>query len=100
MAETMLHYRTITYNELMAAAEKDDVRGTDLNTLCCYAAEDTRASTWQLYQKLLPNLNERICQPTQLIEIPLMPILAQMEDSVRLKHIKLLQGLASNLLSV
>ncbi len=98
MAETMLHYRTITYNELMATAKKkDDIRSTDLNTLCCYAAEDADI-TWQLYQKLLPEFEqEEFANLLNLIEIPLMPILAQMErDGVRLDT-SVLQELASEL---
>lgn len=86
LAETLLSYRTISYDELMTTAtRKGDIRTTNPERLTLYAAEDADV-TWQLYQKLLPLFEqEETVNLLNLIEMPLMPVLAQMErEGVRL----------------
>ena len=81
MAETLLHYRTIHIEELIGERGRNQWNMRDLKPaeVYEYAAEDADI-TLRLYNVLLPKLKE--CGAEQLfykIEMPLMPVLAEME---------------------
>lgn len=81
MAETLLHYRTIHIEELIGERGRNQRNMRDLKPADVYeyAAEDADI-TLRLYNVLLPKLKE--CGAEQLfyeIEMPLMPVLAEME---------------------
>ena len=81
MAETLLHYRTIHIEELIGERGRNQRNIRDLKPaeVYEYAAEDADI-TLRLYNVLLPKLKE--CGAEQLfyeIEMPLMPVLAEME---------------------
>lgn len=81
MAETLLHYRTIHIEELIGERGRNQRNMRDLKPaeVYEYAAEDADI-TLRLYKVLLPKLKE--CGAEQLfyeIEMPLMPVLAEME---------------------
>lgn len=81
MAETLLHYRTIHIEELIGERGRNQRNMRDLKPaeVYEYAAEDADV-TLRLYNVLLPKLKE--CGAEQLfyeIEMPLMPVLAEME---------------------
>lgn len=81
MAETLLHYRTIHIEELIGERGRNQRNMRDLKPaeVYEYAAEDADI-TLRLYNVLLPRLKE--CGAEQLfyeIEMPLMPVLAEME---------------------
>ena len=81
MAETLLHYRTIHIEELIGERGRNQRNMRDLKPAKVYeyAAEDADI-TLRLYNVLLPKLKE--CGAEQLfyeIEMPLMPVLAEME---------------------
>ena len=87
MAETLLHYRTIHIEELIGERGRNQRNMRDLKPaeVYEYAAEDADI-TLRLYNVLLPKLKE--CGAEQLfyeIEMPLMPVLAEMElDGIRI----------------
>ena len=81
MAETLLHYRTIHIEELIGERGRNQRNMRDLKPaeVYEYAAEDADI-TLRLYNVLLPKLKE--CGAEQLfyeIEMPLIPVLAEME---------------------
>lgn len=81
MAETLLHYRTIHIEELIGERGRNQRNMRDLKPaeVYEYAAEDADI-TLRLYNVLLPKLKE--CGAEKLfyeIEMPLMPVLAEME---------------------
>ena len=81
MSETLLHYRTIHIEELIGERGRNQRNMRDLKPaeVYEYAAEDADI-TLRLYNVLLPKLKE--CGAEQLfyeIEMPLMPVLAEME---------------------
>ena len=81
MAETLLHYRTIHIEGLIGERGRNQRNMRDLKPaeVYEYAAEDADI-TLRLYNVLLPKLKE--CGAEQLfyeIEMPLMPVLAEME---------------------
>ena len=81
MAETLLHYRTIHIEELIGERGRNQRNMRDLKPaeVYEYAAEDADI-TLRLYNVPLPKLKE--CGAEQLfyeIEMPLMPVLAEME---------------------
>ncbi len=81
MAETLLHYRTIHIEELIGERGRNQRNMRDLKPaeVYEYAAEDADI-TLRLYNELMPKLKE--CGAEQLfyeIEMPLMPVLAEME---------------------
>lgn len=81
MAETLLNYRTIHIEELIGERGRNQRNMRDLKPaeVYEYAAEDADI-TLRLYNVLLPKLKE--CGAEQLfyeIEMPLMPVLAEME---------------------
>ncbi|HOI26793.1 MAG TPA: DNA polymerase I [Paludibacteraceae bacterium] len=87
LAEIYLKYKTITYEELCGPKEKGQtpIRNVDINKLCDYAAEDADVTL------KLKNILEKEIESNHLdnlfynIEMPLMPVLAQMEfDGVRI----------------
>jgi len=81
MAETLLGYKTIHIDELIGPRGKGQRNMRELSPaeICDYAAEDADI-TLQLYKVLEPKLRE--CGAERLfldIEMPLMPVLAEME---------------------
>ena len=87
LAEIYLKYKTITYEELCGPKGKGQtpIRNVDINKLCDYAAEDADVTL------KLKNILEKEIESNHLenlfynIEMPLMPVLAQMEfDGVRI----------------
>ena len=81
MAESLLHYSPIPITTLIGErkATQKSMRDVDLDALCEYAAEDADI-TLQLWQKLKPMLKEHGQEKVFYeIEMPLLPVLAQME---------------------
>ena len=87
LAETLLHYQTIHIDELIGPKGKGQKNMRDLSpTLVCdYAAEDADI-TLRLYNTLKPRLKEAgVEELFYNIEMPLVPVLAEMEtNGVRL----------------
>lgn len=83
LAEIYLKYRTIHYEDLIASKGKNqgDIRSVDLNALSDYAAEDADI-TYQLKQILEPQLKSNQLESLFYdIEMPLMRVLAHMEQN-------------------
>ena len=81
MAEVYLHYKTIHIDELIGAKGKSQRSMRDLspNEVYEYACEDADI-TLQLKNKLEPELKRLACEDLFYnIEMPLMPVLAEME---------------------
>lgn len=81
MAETLLHYRTIHIEQLIGERGKNQRNMRDLlpSEVYEYAAEDADV-TLRLYNVLLPKLKETGAEQLFYeIEMPLMPVLAEME---------------------
>ena len=81
MAEVYLHYKTIHIDELIGAKGKNQRSMRDLNPkdVYEYACEDADI-TLQLKNKLEPELKKHACENLfYQIEMPLMPVLAEME---------------------
>ena len=81
MAEIYLHYQTIHIDELIGAKGKSQrsMRDLDPKEVYEYACEDADI-TLQLKNKLEPELKEHHCEKLFYeIEMPLMPVLAEME---------------------
>ncbi|WP_373813617.1 DNA polymerase I [Porphyromonas loveana] len=96
MAESLLSYRTIRYDELMPDKERS-IRDVPLQQLADYAMEDADI-TWQLYERLSPLLDEAgmtdlFCR----IEMPLVPVLASMERAGVMLDVDVLNRTASGL---
>ncbi|NDV47384.1 DNA polymerase I [Paludibacter sp. 221] len=83
LAEIYLKYRTIRYEELVGAKGKNQasIRTVDINALCDYAAEDADV-TFQLKQVLEKELKANGLEKLFYeIEMPLMRVLAIMEEN-------------------
>ena len=81
MAEVYLHYKTIHIDELIGAKGKNQrsMRDLDPKDVYEYACEDADI-TLQLKNKLEPELKKHACEDLfYQIEMPLMPVLAEME---------------------
>ena len=81
MAETYLHYQTIHIDELIGPRGKNQRSMRDLSPTLVYeyACEDADI-TLQLKNRLEPELKKRECESLfYQIEMPLMPVLAEME---------------------
>ncbi|SFO69461.1 DNA polymerase I [Prevotella sp. tf2-5] len=81
MAEIYLHYKTIHIDELIGPKGKNQrsMRDLDPQQIYEYAAEDADI-TLQLKNKLEPELRKYDCENLfYQIEMPLMPVLAEME---------------------
>ena len=81
MAETYLHYQTIHIDELIGPRGKNQRSMRDLSPTLVYeyACEDADI-TLQLKNRLEPELKKRECESLFYeIEMPLMPVLAEME---------------------
>lgn len=81
LAEVYLNYKTITYEELCEGrnTKTTDIRTLDINRLCDYAAEDADVTLRlkNVFEKqLIENKLDKIFYE---IEMPLMPVLADME---------------------
>ena len=87
MAEVYLHYQTIHIDELIGPKGKNQrsMRDLDPKDVYEYACEDADI-TLQLKNKLEPELKKHECEDLfYQIEMPLMPVLAEMEmNGVRL----------------
>lgn len=83
LAEIYLRYKTIHYEELVGGKGKNqiDIRFVDMDLLCDYAAEDADI-TFQLKQVLEQELKENHLEKLFYeIEMPLMKVLAKMEQN-------------------
>ncbi len=83
LAEIYLRYRTIHYEDLVGAKGKNqiDIRFVDLDLLCDYAAEDADI-TFQLKQILEKEISVNGLEKLFYeIEMPLMKVLAAMEQN-------------------
>ncbi len=83
LAEVYLNYKTITYEELCEGKnpKTTDIRSLDIHRLCDYAAEDADVTLRlkNVFEKeLIKNKLEYIFYN---IEMPLMPVLADMESN-------------------
>ena len=81
MAEVYLHYQTIHIDELIGPRGKSQrsMRDLDSKDVYEYACEDADI-TLQLKNKLEPELKQHDCEDLfYQIEMPLMPVLAEME---------------------
>ena len=81
MAETYLHYQTVHIDELIGAKGKGQRSMRDLSPTLVYeyACEDADI-TLQLKNKLEPELKKHDCEKLFYdIEMPLLPVLAEME---------------------
>ena len=81
LAETLLHYQTIHIDELIGPKGKGQKNMRDLSPalICDYAAEDADV-TLRLYNVLKPQLKETgVEELFYNIEMPLVPVLAEME---------------------
>ena len=81
MAEVYLHYKTIHIDELIGPKGKNQrsMRDLDPKDVYEYACEDADI-TLQLKNKLEPELKKHACEDLfYQIEMPLMPVLAEME---------------------
>lgn len=82
MAETLLGYCTIHYSDLVGSDKQEvHIRQVPLQNLADYAMEDADI-TWQLYERLNAMLSEAgMTSLFESIEMPLVPVLADMERS-------------------
>ena len=83
LAETLLNYKTVHIEELIGPKGKNQksMREVDPNLVCEYAAEDADV-TLKLYHVLEPKLKENNLETLFWdIEMPLVPVLADMEMS-------------------
>ena len=83
LAETLLNYKTVHIEELIGPKGKNQksMREVDPNQVCEYAAEDADV-TLKLYHVLEPQLKENNLEKLFWdIEMPLVPVLADMEMS-------------------
>ena len=83
LAETLLNYRTVHIDELIGPKGKGQKSMRDLSpaSVCDYAAEDADI-TLRLYDVLKPRLKEAgVEQLFYDIEMPLVPVLADMETT-------------------
>ena len=81
--EIYLRYRTIHYDDLVGGKGKNqiDIRFVDLDLLCDYAAEDADI-TFQLKEILEKEIYQNgLQQLFHEIEMPLMKVLARMEQN-------------------
>ena len=81
VAEKMLHYSPISISELIGKKGKNQGSMADLTAdeICDYACEDADI-TFQIFEKTEPLLNEYgLTELFEKVEIPLIPILADME---------------------
>ena len=81
MAETLLHYQTVHIDALIGPRGKSQKSMRDIAPamVCDYAAEDADI-TLQLYHALRPQLKEKEAESLMYdIEMPLVPVLADME---------------------
>ena len=81
LAETLLHYQTIHIDELIGPKGKGQKNMRDISPalICDYAAEDADV-TLRLYNTLKPRLKEAgVEELFYNIEMPLVPVLAEME---------------------
>jgi len=99
MALNLLGYKPVPIEELIGKKGKDQLsmREVDLQLLRDYAAEDADL-TWQLYELLAPRLGEMgLRDLAEKIEMPLVPVLLNMERTgIRLDS-KVLQDYAGTL---
>ena len=81
MAQSILKYKTITFSELVGDKKNNQISLRDVPTesLAIYACEDADI-TLRLWTKLQDSLNQQgLREVFDQIEMPLLPVLAQME---------------------
>ncbi|KPK85824.1 MAG: DNA polymerase I, partial [Bacteroides sp. SM23_62_1] len=93
LAESYLHYKPVSIEELIGkkGTEQGNMRDVPLEIIKDYACEDADL-TWQLYQLLTEKLNKLdLVNLAEIIEFPLIGILAMMEISGVMLDISSLQ---------
>ncbi len=97
LAFTELGYKTQPITSLFAEKEKIDLSKVDLVQVANYAGEDADV-TWQLYHKLSEKLDDAIITGVlEKIEMPLIPVLAEMEKNGLKLDIKFLRQMSQKL---
>jgi DNA polymerase-1 len=92
LSETYLHYKPVSIETLIGKKGKTQLsmRDVPLNVITAYAAEDADV-TWQLKDAFAPMLQENGTEKLfREVEMPLMPVLAAMEqEGIRLDTVAL-----------
>lgn len=99
LAFTELGYRMQSITDLTGESKKDkiDLSKIDVKRVANYSCEDADI-TWQLYEKLSEKLaDEIITNVLEKIEVPLIPVLAEMEKNGIKIDIKFLQSMSKKL---
>jgi len=97
LAEDLLGYKTITYDELTKVGKKRlSLYEIDLDKVSEYAAEDADI-TLRLYQQLEPELKrQNLYSILESIELPLIPVLKDMEMTGVTMDIGYFENLSKN----
>jgi len=97
LAQDLLGHKMISYSEVTGSGkEQKNFSQVEIESATCYACEDADA-TWLLRQKFAPALIESGMENLfHSIEMPLVPILARMEQHGVLLDSNLLAGLSKN----
>jgi DNA polymerase I len=97
LAQEHLNHRMISYSEVTGSGkEQKNFAQVEINAASRYACEDADA-TWLLRRKFEPLLAENCMEDLfHTIEMPLVPILAEMENHGVLLDTHLLAGLSSD----
>lgn len=100
LAIKYLQYKPIALNSLLGSGrQKKEMRDIDKVALARYAAEDADV-TFQLYEAFKPELeDEDLNRVFTEMELPLIPILAEMEKDGMLLDVALLKELSEDLQS-
>ncbi|HIJ81547.1 MAG TPA: DNA polymerase I [Desulfuromonadales bacterium] len=97
LAQEHLDHRMISYHEVVGSGkEQKNFAEVDIETATRYAAEDADA-TWLLRRKLEPLLHDsNSVELFRTVEMPLVPILAEIENHGVLLDSALLNGLSAD----
>lgn len=99
LAEKFLNYQTLHYEDVAGKGAKQiSFSKVPIDIATAYAAEDADIA-WQLHEKLWPKLNQhpRLLNVFETIEMPLVPVLINMEYKGVLIDGKLLQQQSAEL---
>jgi DNA polymerase-1 len=79
LAFAELGFKKISITELIGKKKEESMKTVPLDTLAAYSCEDALI-TWRLFEHLRPDLEEKsVKRVFYEIEMPLMPVLVQME---------------------
>ena len=98
LSETYLEYEPVAIQTLIGKKGKNQLsmRDVELEKIKEYAGEDADL-TWQLKEKLLPELNEELLQLYNEIEEPLIYVLTEIEYNGFNLDVAFLEGYASEM---